>query len=187
VRLDSFLEQLATAERAPGAGSAAALTIAFAASLVAMVARSSVGSWPEAGGVSAQALAIADRSAPLAPLDADAWEAAAGALRAASSGEEQSAGGLEAALDRAAAIPLELAELGADVAALATLAAEHCEPAYRADAAAAAALAAGATRAAAHLVEVNLTVHHDDQRLARALASADVASDHAGRALASIR
>jgi formiminotetrahydrofolate cyclodeaminase len=187
VPLDSFLEQLATGERAPGAGSAAALTIAFAASLVAMVARSSLATWPDAAGVSAQALAIADRSARLAPLDADAWEAAAEALRAVSSGKEQAGDGLEAALGRAAAIPLELSELGADIAALGALAAEHCEPAYRADAAAAAALASGATRAAAHLVEVNLTVHRDDQRLARALASADVASDHASRALATIR
>jgi methenyltetrahydrofolate cyclohydrolase len=151
-----------------------------------MVARSSVESWDEAGGVSAQALAMADRGKPLATLDAYAWEAASEALRAASSGGPAD-GRLESALDHAAAIPLEVAELGADVAALAALVAENCEPAYRADAAAAAALAAGATRAAAHLVEVNLAVHRDDQRLARALAAADVASDHAGRALATVR
>lgn len=154
-----------------------------------MVARSSAEAWNEAGGISAQALAMADRGKPLASLDARAWENATDALRAASSSDGSGEGSawLEEALDRAAAIPLEVAELGADVAALAALVAENCEPTYRADAAAAASLAAGATRAAAHLVEVNLTVHRDDQRLARALAAADVASEHAGRAVASIR
>jgi formiminotetrahydrofolate cyclodeaminase len=161
------------------------LTVAFAASLVSMVARSSAEAWDEAAGVSAQALAMADRSAPLAGLDATVWEAASEALSAAATGDDSP--DLERALDRAAAIPLEIAEIAADVAALAALTAEHCEPAYRADVAAAAALAAGGARAAAHLVEVNLAVHGDDQRLARALASADVAADHARRVLAVIR
>ncbi len=154
-----------------------------------MVARSSRGGpWKDVDGVGAQALAIRQRAAPLAATDAAAWEEALGALRAAEErGAESRDGSLETALDRAAAIPLEVAELAADVAALAALAAEHCEAPYRADAAAAAALAAGAARAAAHLVEVNLAVHGNDQRLARALASADVAADHAGRVLASIR
>ena len=65
---------------------------------------------------------------------------------------------LERKLERAAAVPLEIAALGADAAALAALAGERCDGAYRADAAAAAALAAGGARAAAHLVEVNLGV-----------------------------
>jgi methenyltetrahydrofolate cyclohydrolase len=154
-----------------------------------MVARSSGEAWDDANGISAQALTIRHRAAPLAAADAEAWEAASEALRAAAEGDGSTEGGgaLEAALDRAAAIPLEVAELGADVAALAGLVAENCDPRYRPDAAAAAALAAGAARAAAHLVEVNLAVHKEDQRRARALASADVAADHAGRVLAAIR
>jgi formiminotetrahydrofolate cyclodeaminase len=155
-----------------------------------MVARSSGEAWTDADGISAQALLIRHRAVPLAAEDAEAWDAAAEALHAATAGGESpvaTGASLEAALDRAAAVPLEVAELAADVAALAALVAENAEPAYRADAAAAAALASGAARAAAHLVAVNLTVHGDDQRLARALASADVAADHAGRVLSTIR
>ena len=153
-----------------------------------MVARSSRESWDEAVGVSAQALALQDRAAPLALVDAEAWETASAALRAAGDGEgKRSDGKLEAALGQAAAIPLDVAELAADVAALAALVGEHCDPAYRADTAAAAALAAGGARAAAHLVEVNLGVSPSDQRLARALASADIAAAHADRVLATIR
>ncbi|MGH3133591.1 MAG: cyclodeaminase/cyclohydrolase family protein, partial [Gaiellaceae bacterium] len=108
-------------------------------------------------------------------------------------GDEDVAGGarrnheLERKLDRAAAVPLEIAELGADTAALAALAGELCDGAYRADVAAAAALAAGGARAAAHLVEVNLAVREGDKRLARARASEQAATEAADRLLASIR
>jgi formiminotetrahydrofolate cyclodeaminase len=163
------------------------LTVAFAASLVSMVARSSQGMWNDAGGVSAQALSLRARLAPLAQTDATAWEEASTALRAAAEGEGGGSAALERALDRAAAVPLEVAELAADVAALAALVGENCAPEYRADAAAAAALAAGGARAAAHLVEVNLGMREGDHRRARALASADVAADQAGRVLATFR
>jgi hypothetical protein len=52
---------------------------------------------------------------------------------------------------------------------------------------AAAALAAGGARAAAHLVEVNLAVRAGDQRLAQARASEQAAAEAAERLLASIR
>ena len=70
---------------------------------------------------------------------------------------------LEQKLEAAAAAPLEIASLGADVAALAALAGEHGDATYRADAAAAAALAAGGSAAAAHLVRVNLGVRATDR------------------------
>ena len=94
---------------------------------------------------------------------------------------------LEQKLERAAAIPLEIAALGADTAALAAHAGERCDGAYRADAAAAAALAAGGARAAAHLVEVNLGVQEGDERLAEARASEQAAAEAAERLLAAIR
>ena len=188
----AFLEGLAARERAPGGGSAAALTVAFAASLVAMVARSSRGVWEEAPGVAAQALTLQDRAAALAGSDAEAWDDALAALRAAADPEqgENGAGAdreLERKLERAAAIPLEIAELGADTAALASHAAAHGDLAYRADASAAAALAAGGARAAAHLVEVNLAIRPDDDRLARARSSERAATEAAERLLASLR
>jgi methenyltetrahydrofolate cyclohydrolase len=153
-----------------------------------MVARGSRDSWTEAGGVAAQALALQDRAAPLARLDAHAWQEAFTALRQAGDGADKRRDSqLERKLERAAAVPLEIAELGADVAELAIFVGERCEGAYRADAAAAAALAAGGARAAAHLVEVNLGVREGDERLARARASEQAAADAAGRMLASTR
>ena len=154
-----------------------------------MVARSSATVLPDSKGIVAQALALQDRAAPLAQVDAEAWDNASAALRAAADpeGPVQSRGALEHALDRAAAIPLEVAELGADVAALAAVVAEHGEPGFRADAAAAAALAAGGARAAAHLVEVNLAMRTGDPRLEQARGSEQAAADSARRVLASIR
>lgn len=160
----------------------------MAAGLVAMVARCSRDSWADAGGIAAQALALQDRAAPLARVDAHAWQEAFSALRlAGDAGDTRRDSELERKLERAAAVPLEIAQLGADVAELAVLAGERCEGAYRADAAAAAALAAGGARAAAHLVEVNLGVREGDERLARARASEQAAADAAGRMLESAR
>ena len=189
LRIDDFLDRLAEGGRAPGGGSAAALTVAFAAGLVAMVARCSRGSWDDATGVAAQSLAIKERAAQLARTDADAWQQASAALgEAGADGDPEGRDReLEQKLGRAAAVPLEIAELGADAAALAALVGEYCEGAYRADAAAAAALASGGASAAAHLVQVNLTVQEGDERLKRARASEQAAAESAKRTLASIR
>ncbi len=94
---------------------------------------------------------------------------------------------LEQKLALAAAVPLEIARLGADVAGMAALAAERCEGSYHADAAAAAALAAGGTRAAVHLVEVNLAVREGDEQLKLARTIEQEASDAAARALRIVR
>ena len=114
--LDSILERLAAGERAPGAGTAAALTVAFAASLVAMAARSSGDAWNDANGTAAQALLLKHRAVPLAATDAEAWQAASEALQAATAADGADAGGarLEQVLERAAAVPLEVSELAAD-------------------------------------------------------------------------
>jgi formiminotetrahydrofolate cyclodeaminase len=188
LRLDDFLARIAAGKQAPGGGSAAAFTVALAAGLVAMVARCSHDSWGDARGVAAQALSIQNRVASLANVDARAWQEANAALsRAADGTGSGSDGDLELKLERAAAVPLEIAQLGADVAALANLTAERCDGAYRADAAAAAALAAGGARAAAHLVQVNLAVRDGDPRLARARASEQAAVAAAERILGPVR
>jgi formiminotetrahydrofolate cyclodeaminase len=191
--VECFLDLLAKREQAPGGGSAAAITVAFAAGLVAMVARTPRDRWDEAAGVAAQALVLQDRAASLAGSDAEAWDEALAALRAAADPTVPSGNGsqadfeLERKLTRAAAIPLEIAELGADTALLAAYAGEHGELSFRPDACAAAALAAGAAQAAAHLVEANLAMRTGDERLARARASEDAATEAAERLLAFIR
>jgi len=187
LKLGDFLERLGTGKPAPGSGSASALTVAFAAGLVVMVARHSADSWEDAAGIAAQALALQARAAPLALADAQVWEQALEALAAARVDEAPPNGELEAKLDLSAAVPLEIAETAADTASLAALAAELGEGAYRPDAAAAAVLAAAGARAAAHLVAVNLTVSDGDIRLVRARASEQAAVEAATRALDSAR
>ena len=189
LQLGDFLDRLSADGLAPGGGSAAALTVAFSARLVAMVARSTL-AWEEAAGVAAQANAIGERAVELAHTDGRVWEDALTALRDAEAGAEDDPRrdfALEQKLEAAAAAPLEIASLGADAAALAALAGERGDATYRADAAAAAALAAGGASAAAHLVRVNLGVRSADPRLARALASEQAAHDVAARLLESHR
>lgn len=185
LRLGDFLESVAEGGRAPGGGSAAAFTVALAAGLVAMVARSSRGSWKDAGAVGAQAASLLQRIVPLVRTDADAWEDALGELRAAAEGA--SAEVLAQKLEGAAAVPALIAEAAVDAALLGELAADRGEGSYRADAAVAAVLAAAAAQAAAHLVEVNLVVREDDPRLAQARASAEAAAGAAARALDAAR
>src|SRR4029078_8058310 len=120
-RLQELLDRISADGQAPGGGSAAALTVAFAARLLAMVARCSH-EWNEAGGVTAQAYAIGARAIDLVHTDGRAWEEALAAVRGAHTapaGEPRRDFVLEQKLEAAAAAPLEIASLGADVAALA--------------------------------------------------------------------
>ncbi len=187
--LSDLLDRLSADGLAPGGGSASALTVAFAARLVAMVARCSP-EWEEARGIVAQANAIGDRAVDLAHTDGRAWENALLALRDAEAAVGDDPGrsfALEQKLEAAASAPLEIASLGADVAALAAEAEDNCEGTYRADATAAAALAAGGSAAAAHLVRVNLGVRPADPRLAQALESERTARELADRLLGTTR
>ena len=145
--LGELMERVAAPTPSPGGGSLAALSVGLAASLVAMVARSSHDSWPDAGGIAAQALELAARCPDLARDDAVVWEEAFDELRVAA--ENDGAGGngnLPALLDLSAALPLEIAEIGADVAILASLAAKLGDGSLRADAASAAVLAYSGAR-----------------------------------------
>lgn len=183
--LRDFLDTLAGEGPAPAGGSAAAITVAMAAGLVAMVARASEGHWEEAGGVVGQAETLRARVAPLARADAEAYLDALSTLRGRGLLEERYRDQqLRAALDRAAEIPLRIAEAGADLASLAALLVENGNPEVRADAAVAAVLAAGGTRAAAKLVAVNLSALEDDPRVRHVDSLAEVAAEASGRALA---
>jgi formiminotetrahydrofolate cyclodeaminase len=183
--LRDFLDTLAGEGPAPAGGSAAAITVAMAAGLVAMVARASEGHWEEAGGVVGQAETLRARVAPLARADAEAYLDALSTLRGRGLLEERYRDQqLRAALDRAAEIPLRIAEAGADLASLAALLVENGNPEVRADAAVAAVLAAGGTRAAAKLVAVNLSALEGDPRVRHVDSLAEVAAEASGRALA---
>jgi len=159
-------------ERPAAAGPATAQAGAAAASVVAATAR--VGG--DATGAS-QADALADRLRRLAEEDAAALEAARGAFPDAAPATSDARRDFAFArmLDRAAAAPLAIAEACADVAVLARSIADHVDPALGPDLEAAARLAGGAAKAAAHLVEVNLAVSEDDERVRRARRAAGVA------------
>jgi len=173
------LLEMSALEPAPGAGSAAAVTIALAASLVAKVARCSGASWADAPGVAAQALELRSRCPALAGDDADAWQKARAALGS-RGGDGWELGGL---LGRAADLPLAIAETGADVAGLAQLAAERGDGDLRGEAVAAAVLAHAGVRAAAHLVVINLASRADDDRCKRAGQAEQAAAASVARAL----
>ena len=157
----------------PAAGPAAALAGSAAASILAGAAHA-----VDDGAHAAQASALGERLTRASLADAEALAAARANLAAPPAGDERGDFALGRSLERAAAVPLLIAEACADLVALARVlepivAADHVP-----DVRAAAMLAAGAARAAAHLVEVNLGVGPDDARLARAraaVAAADLA------------
>ncbi|HET7046095.1 MAG TPA: cyclodeaminase/cyclohydrolase family protein [Gaiellaceae bacterium] len=177
----ALLDTLAQRERGPGAGSVAALVTAIAAALAAKAARGSTG-WAEAGAAAAQADALRARAAPLAQVDADAYEAALSQLdepAGADADAERRDFRLGRALAAAADVPLQIAETAADVALLAAEVAERGNQALRPEAAGAAVLAEAAARIAAQLVEVNLATRPEDERLGAANAAAGAAAQAA--------
>jgi formiminotetrahydrofolate cyclodeaminase len=169
MRVGEFLDELAAARPAPGGGSAAALAVAFAAALCAMTAELSARQLAQAPQLAAEARALLHRAAPLAQADADAYGGVLAALRAPGQPDErQRQEQVSAALARASEVPLEVAELGGRVAALAADVAGRGNPAVRGDALAAVQLAAAAAQTAAALVQINLTGMPDDPRPAQA-------------------
>ncbi len=213
-----FLQALSAPTPAPGGGSAAAITVALAASLCAMTARISTpqlsagneagaaeiraeagaegivaragaagigagaaaaGIVPEAGaaGIVAEAQRLRERAAPLAQADAEAYRAVITAFR----DREQSVGG---ALSAASTVPMEVAEIGARVAALAATIAQRGNPNVRGDAITAALLAAAGSGAASELVRINLAQASGEGRPAQAQQFASEAAGHAAVASA---
>lgn len=183
--LARFLDDLADGSPILGGGSAAAVVTAMAGGLLAMAARASTGSWPEAAGVAAQAEALRDRVAPLAERNAAAYAEALDLLDDAGEPDDQDRRDfrLGNALSRAAALPLEIAEAAADAAELGALVAERGDASRRADAVAAVLLADAAAKVCAELVRVNLAAHPDDERVARAAALVRSTADATGRVL----
>jgi formiminotetrahydrofolate cyclodeaminase len=171
--LDSFLDQLAARTPTPGGGGAAAVTGAMAAGLVAMAARFSSSRLPGAGELAERADELRRRAAGLADLDARAYQAVLAAQ-----GDAR-----RAALHGAAVVPLEIAEIGAQVAELAARVAQAGNPNLRGDAVTGALLAAASAASAACLVDINVGLGGLDPGLSRragqAAAGARAAADRA--------
>jgi len=180
--LDRFLDELEAPAPSACGGTAAAVAAAMAAALVTMVARGSTG-WADGAGVASQARALRSRLAALGDDDAAAFEHVLVTMRDRSGTPEQRDFALGAALLRAAEVPLRIAEAAADVAELAAAAAAEGSPQLRPDATAAAALADAATRAAAHLVEINLAIVPGGRHSERAALLVTAAAEARERAL----
>lgn len=167
---------------APGGGGASAVTAALAAGLVAMAARFSAAQLPGAGDTAAQADRLRRRVAGLADEDATAYQAVldAYALPRAAAGRRER---IRDALHGAAAVPLEIAEVAAQVGQLATGVAAGGNPNLRGDAVTAAYLAEASARSAAALVDINARLGglpaDLPERAARAVAAAHAAATQA--------
>ena len=174
--LGEFLDRLAAAEPTPGGGGAAALTGALAAGLVAMAARFSVRQLPEAAELAARADQLRQRSTELMERDAVAYRLVIAAYRLPGEDNGIRSAQIRRALDGAAAVPLEIAEVAAEVASLAVPAGTRGNPNLRGDAVTAGCLAEAAARAAAGLVDINVVLGGLDaglsERAAQAVAAA---------------
>jgi methenyltetrahydrofolate cyclohydrolase len=165
------------AEGAPGGGSAAALAAAISAALVAMTARASTETWPEAVGIAVQADVLRDRLVALAQSDTEVYGRALQTLKHPEElPPDRRDHELGTALAHAAEAPLAIAGAAADVALLAAEAADRGDLRGQADAQVALVLAAAAAQAAARLVEVNLSAREEDDRVQEARAAAAVAT-----------
>ena len=162
-----FLDALSATTPDPSGGGVAALAVALAAGLCVMTAGLSARHLPEAPRLAEQARRLRDRAAPLAQADAEAYRAVIASLRArdaAAPGKPRMA----AALSQASVVPMEVAEIGAELTAVAAAIAAGGNPNVRGDAVTAALLAAAGSRAAAALVRTNLAGAEADDRPARA-------------------
>lgn len=175
--IDTLLNAVGARTPAPGSGSSAALVGAIGAALCAKTARFSADD-----GAVAQAEALRRRLQTLAVEDARVFTEALEHLDEPRDPDpDRRDFALGRSLERAADAPLRIAEACADVAELAAELASTGKPDLQADAAAAAVLAHAATRAAAHLVSVNLGATENDPRVARAGAYVQASAEAARR------
>jgi methenyltetrahydrofolate cyclohydrolase len=168
--LGEFLDCVASDSPAPGGGSVAAIAVALAAGLAGMAARLSTGQLSDAPELADQADASRRRVAPLARADAESYGRVLEAYRE----PEDRTSRVRDALSGAADVPLAVAEAGSEVAAIASRLVKEGNPNLEGDAMAAVLLAGAGVRAAAKLVQINLSsANVDDDRLRRANSLAD--------------
>jgi formiminotetrahydrofolate cyclodeaminase len=149
-----LLAEVAAPKPAPGGGSSAAVAVALAAALVEMCGDE-------------RAAALRERALELAEADLGSYAPVLEAQRLPADDPERPER-LRAARSEASTVPMEIAELGCEVAELAAGAARGGRRSLEGDATAGALLAEAAARAAVRLVELNLAEQADDPRLAAA-------------------
>ena len=181
-KLEQYLEQLASGEAIPGGGSAAALSGALGAALLAMSARFTVGREKYAAyeEVAQRVLAAADETRlelqQLIEKDAEAF-AGYGAAMALPRTSEQEKATRKAALQQAtlesARIPLQIAGHCARLLQHAVALAENCNPNLVSDVAVAAHMCKAALDSAIINVRLNLKYLDDQTTVAELQAALD--------------
>ena len=165
--LGRFMDMVASREPTPGGGASAAVAVALAAALTAMAARFSADHLADAETIADRAEELRNRVMPLAQADAAAYGRVLDAYHTPRDDEKRRRR-IREALSEAADVPLSIAEVGVEVAGNAARLVEEGNPNLRGDAVTAAALAKAGVRAAATLVEINVsTGGADDDRLSR--------------------
>jgi methenyltetrahydrofolate cyclohydrolase len=178
--LTTFLEEVAERTSAPGGGAVSAVAVGMAAALAAMAARFSDKQLDAAPDLADKADVVRAHVLPLAEADAEAYATLIAAYRLSKDDPERDAAVARAAA-QAAAVPLEIAAYGAEIALLAARLAEEGNPNLKGDAVAAALLASAATRTCTNLVRINLDEGAEQYR--KAHEHAEAAEAAAGRAL----
>ncbi|NMM25425.1 MAG: cyclodeaminase/cyclohydrolase family protein [Phycicoccus sp.] len=159
--LQGLLDAVAARSTAPGGGVVAGIVAALAGALCGMCSRFSAG---DQAGYAERADELRARAASLSQSDPAVY---AEYVRIRRSGRDDD---VAAALDEAIRIPLEMAEVADELAALALGLARSGNPSLRGDATVAVLMGAAAARAGAALVCENLAGAGSDPRLARAAA-----------------
>lgn len=187
--LQTFLEDLSSAEAVPGGGSVAALSGALAAALIAMVCRLTVGK-AEYDPVQAELQAILRRVEPLEyelralmQTDMDAYASVIRSYKLPKTTESEKrirSAAIQDALKHASGVPLQVAELCATLTELAAAVAEKGNKNAASDAGVAMLMAEAGLRGAALNVSINLKAIKDTAfvsshraRLSELLAMAD--------------
>ena len=166
--LGRFMDMVASREPTPGGDASAAVAVALAAALTAMAARFSADHLADAETIADRAEELRNRVMPLAQADAAAYGRVLDAYRTPRDDDEKRRRRIREALSEAADVPLSIAEVGVEVAGNAARLVEEGNPNLRGDAVTAAALAKAGVRAAATLVEINVSAGGaDDDRLSR--------------------
>lgn len=185
--LDAYLERLASSDAVPGGGSAAALTGALAAALVAMVGR--ILATPIEGLV-ARADALRAELNEARRRDEDAYAAVVAAQALPKRDETESVArrlALESALERAADAPLHTAHLSVDVLRLAERLLSAPIKALSSDVGSAAEFAHAAVAACGYNVRVNHRYMHEDEAIREQAARLVHYEGAASRILARVR
>jgi formiminotetrahydrofolate cyclodeaminase len=165
--VQGLLHAVGARTTAPGAGAVAGVVAALAGALAAMCARFSDGELAE---LAERADELRARAVSLAQADLAVYAAYVVARRAGRDAE------VLAALDETIRVPLQMAEVAAELAELAGNLVRSGNPNIRGDATAAVLMGAAAARAGAVLVCANLAGAASDPRCARAAALVSLVS-----------